>query len=84
MPALPVSLPGFGRPDATRHEMLAMVALDDRTLRDIGVRRTDLYAVPAQLVRHATARRPGVTRLNWRDFVSRLLPARNPEPVPCC
>ena len=34
------------RPAATHSEMLSLADLDDHLLRDIGLRRTDLYAVP--------------------------------------
>jgi hypothetical protein len=75
------SLLGRERPAATHSEMLSLADLDDNLLRDIGLRRTDLYAVPVERLRPACCMGP--TR-RWAEFVSRLRNVLAPEPVPCC
>ena len=75
------SLVGRERPVATHGEMLSLADLDDHLLRDLGLRRTDLYAVP--LGRLRPARCTGTPR-RWVEFVTRLRNVLSPEPVPCC
>ena len=70
-----------GRRVATHREMLSLSDLDDRLLRDIGLQRTDLYAVPVERLRPACC--TGATR-RWAGFVARLRSALSPEPVSCC
>jgi hypothetical protein len=70
-----------GRRVATHREILSLWHLDDRLLRDIGLRRTDLYAVPVQRLHPACCTR--ATR-RWAEFVTRLRSAFAPEPVSCC
>jgi hypothetical protein len=70
-----------GRRAATHREMLSLSHLDDHILRDIGLRRTDLYAVPMERLRPACC--TGATR-RWAAFVTRLRNVVAPAPVPCC
>ena len=66
---------------ATHREMLSLAHLDDHILRDIGLRRTDLYAIPMERLRPVCC--VGVARL-WAELVSRLRSVLAPESVPCC
>jgi hypothetical protein len=68
-------------PTATSREMLSLRDLDDHVLRDIGLRRTDLFAVPQERLRAACC--TGTTR-RWAELVARLRNMLSPEPVPCC
>jgi hypothetical protein len=68
-------------PTATSREMLSLRDLDDHVLRDIGIRRTDLFAVPLERLRAACC--TGTTR-HWAEFVARLRNMLSPKPVPCC
>jgi uncharacterized protein YjiS (DUF1127 family) len=43
----------------THREILSLSHLDDHLLRDIGLRRTDLYAVPVERLHPAAARAQG-------------------------
>jgi len=69
------------RPAATHGEVLSLADLDDHVLRDLGLRRTDLYAVPTERLRPACC--TGTTR-RWAEFVTRLRNVLSPDPVPCC
>jgi len=75
------SLLGRERPAATDREMLSLADLDDHLLRDIGLRRTDLYAVPVERLRPACCSKAAY---RWAKLVTRLRPLLVPEPVPCC
>jgi hypothetical protein len=70
-----------GRPVATHREMLSLGDLDDHLLRDIGLRRIELHAVPVERLLPACCSR--ATR-RWAEFVTRLRSLLAPEPVPCC
>ncbi len=81
---MPVLLPSFlGRKSraTSRREMLSPVRLDDQLMRDIRLRPTDLYAIPAK--RPGPACGTGATR-RWAEFVSRLRHVFPPEPTACC
>lgn len=69
------------RRDATHRELLSLSNLEDHLLRDIGLRRSDLYAVPVERLRPACC--AGATR-RWAEFVTQLRNVLGPEPVPCC
>jgi uncharacterized protein YjiS (DUF1127 family) len=53
-----------------------LAELDDHLLHDLGLRRTDLYALP-----HLHAARLKATSCRLRDVVLSLLPCRHPS---CC
>jgi hypothetical protein len=75
------SLLGRKRPVVTHREMLSLRDLDDHLLRDIGLRRVELHAVPVERLLPACC--SGATR-RWANLVARLRNALSPEPVPCC
>jgi len=81
MLTLPSSLLGRERPVATHREMLSLRDLDDHVLRDIGLRRIELHAVPVERLLLPCC--SGVTR-RWAELVARLRNVLSPEPVPCC
>jgi hypothetical protein len=81
MPAFLSALLCRKRRVATHHEMLSLADLGDHILRDVGLRRTDLYAVPLERLRAACC--TGTTR-RWAEVVFRLRNILSPEPVPCC
>ena len=66
---------------ATHREMLSLGNLDDHLLRDIGLRRVELHAVPVEQLLPACCSR--ATR-RWAEFGARLRNVLSPEPVPCC
>ena len=69
------------RQAAIHSEILSLSHLDDHLLRDIGLRRTDLYAVPVERLRPACCAGP---RRRWAEFFSRLHSVLAPEPIACC
>ena len=75
------SLLGRKRPVATHSEMLSLSDLDDHLLDDIGLRRTDLYAVPVERLLPACCTKAA---RRWAEFVTRLRNVLAPEPAPCC
>ena len=75
------SLLGRNRPASTYSEMLSLADLDDHLLRDIGLRRTDLYAVPVERLLPACCTKAAH---RWAELLIRLRNALAPEPVPCC
>ncbi|WP_157934329.1 hypothetical protein [Microvirga ossetica] len=66
---------------ATHSEMLSLSDLDDHLLRDIGLRRIELHAVPVQRLLPACCSKAA---RRWAEFVTRLRNVLSPEPVPCC
>ena len=81
MPILVSSLLGREHPVATHGEMLSLADLDDHLLRDLGLRRSDLFAVPVERLIPACCSK-AVHR--WADAITRLRNVLSPEPVPCC
>ncbi|WP_165820095.1 hypothetical protein [Microvirga sp. KLBC 81] len=75
------SLLGRECPAPTHREMLSLADLGDHILRDIGLRRTDLYAVPVERLRRVCC--TGMAR-RWAEFVARLRSVIAPAPVSCC
>ena len=75
------SLLGRKRPASTHSEMLSLADLDDHLLRDIGLRRTDLYAVPVERLLPACCTKAAH---RWAEFITRARNILAPEPVPCC
>jgi hypothetical protein len=69
------------RPVTTHREMLSLAYLDDHLLRDIGLRRIELHAVPVERLLPAYCSK--VAR-RWTEFVTRLRNVPSPEPAPCC
>ena len=69
------------RQAATHSEMLSLADLDDHLLRDIGLRRTDLYAVPIERLLPACCSKAAH---RWAELMTRLRNILAPEPVPCC
>jgi Domain of unknown function (DUF1127) len=72
---------GRERPVATHREMLSLADLDDHLLRDIGLRRIELHAVPVERLLPACCSKAA---RRWAEFVTRLRNAIAPEPIPCC
>jgi hypothetical protein len=72
---------GRKRPATTHREILSLADLDDHLLRDIGLRRADLYAVPVEWLRPACCSRAA---RRWAEFMTRLRNILAPDPVPCC
>ena len=72
---------GRERPAATHSEMLSLADLDDHLLWDIGLRRTDLYAVPVERLLPACCSKAAH---RWAELMTRLRNALAPGPVPCC
>ncbi|WP_099513485.1 DUF1127 domain-containing protein [Microvirga ossetica] len=72
---------GRERSATTHSEMLSLDDLDDHLLRDIGLRRTNLYAVPVERLLPA-CRSKAAHR--WAELMTRLRNALAPGPVPCC
>jgi uncharacterized protein YjiS (DUF1127 family) len=66
---------------ATHREMLSLTDLGDHILRDIGLRRTDLYAVPVDRIRPACCSKAAC---RWAEVVAHLRSLLAPAPVPCC
>ena len=76
------SLLGRERPAATHSEMLSLADLDDHLLRDIGLRRTDLYAVPVERLLPACCSKAAH---RWAELRRPACATSSlPEPVPCC
>ena len=75
------SLLGRERPVATHGEVLSLANLDDHVLRDLGLRRTDLFAVPVERLIPACC---STAAHRWADVITRLRNVLSPEPVPCC
>ena len=65
---------------ATHRQMLSLGDLDDHLLRDIGLRRIDLHAVPAQRLLPAAAQGP----VAGTSFVDRVRDGFAPRPASCC
>ena len=65
-----------------RREVRSMTDLDDRTLADIGLLRTDVYASLARPYFADPSKALKDACCHWRTFASRLLPTS--EPTPCC
>jgi uncharacterized protein YjiS (DUF1127 family) len=65
-----------------RRQVLALTHLDDRTLADIGLLRTDVYASLARpyLADPSTVLKDACC--HWRTFASRF--RTGAEPVACC
>jgi hypothetical protein len=61
--------------------MLSLADLDDHLLRDIGLRRIELHAVPVERFLPACCSRAA---RRWAEFVTRLRNVLSSEPVPCC
>jgi len=72
---------GRERPAATHREMLSLGDLDDHLLRDIGLRRIELHAVPVQRLLPACCSKAA---RRCAEFVTRLRNVLAAEPVPCC
>ena len=72
---------GRERPAATHREMLSLADLDDHLLRDIGLRRIELHAVPVERLLPACCSKAAH---RWAELMTRLRNALAPEPVPCC
>jgi hypothetical protein len=81
MIALPASRLGRERPVATHREVLSLGDLDDHLLRDIGLRRVELHAVPVE--RFLPACCSNAAR-RWAELIGRIRSALAPAPVPCC
>ena len=81
MPTLLSSFLGRERPVATHREMLSLANLDDHLLRDIGLRRIELHAVPVQRLHPACCSKAAH---RWAELMTRLRNVLSPEPVPCC
>jgi hypothetical protein len=74
-----------GRTTQPEHrEMLSLADLDDGILRDIGLRRTDLYAIPARrLIQPQSCRAKG-RRWRWSTLVNSLRRTFSLGTVSCC
>lgn len=73
------------RTQPEHREMLALADLDDGTLRDIGLRRTDLYAVPAsRLIQPPSCRTKAALRRRWSTLTNSLRRTFSLETVSCC
>jgi len=81
MPVLVSSLLGRERPATTHSEVLSLADLNDHVLRDLGLRRTDLFAVPVERLIPACCSKAAH---RWADVITRLRNVLSPEPVPCC
>ncbi|WP_162419832.1 DUF1127 domain-containing protein [Microvirga brassicacearum] len=70
------------RTQPEHREMLALADLDDGTLRDIGLRRTDLYAIPAKrLIQPRSCR---TRRRRWSTITNSLRRAFSFATISCC
>jgi uncharacterized protein YjiS (DUF1127 family) len=76
------------RQAAIHSEILSLSHLDDHLLRDIGLRRTDLYAVPVERLRPACCQAQGAVGPSFSAAFAASsplnpLPAANPDQGAC-
>ncbi|MDF2810735.1 MAG: hypothetical protein K0S56_1766 [Microvirga sp.] len=69
------------KPD--HREMLALADLDDGILRDIGLRRTDLYAIPTRRLIQPSCRTMSQRR-RWSALANRLRRTFTLATISCC
>ena len=84
-------MPGFlpfilhlARAARNRRHVVALGALDDHLLRDIGLQRADLLAVLAQPRYRDPSRMLKILCCHGRVFVERVRDGFAPHPVSCC
>jgi uncharacterized protein YjiS (DUF1127 family) len=65
-----------------RREVQSLTELDDRTLADIGLLRTDIFASLARPYFTDPSKALKDVCCHWRTYLGRFIPAA--EPVACC
>ena len=73
---------GWARSVGHRREVQALTELDEHTLRDVGLLRTDVYAALAEPFHRDPSQVLRTLCCHWQSFGSRFRPAV--EPAPCC
>ena len=73
---------GWGRSIGHRHQVRALAELDEHTLRDVGLLRTDVFAALAEPYHRNPSQVLKALCCHWRTLGPRF--QSTVEPVPCC